>query len=168
MFKNIFPFFLYFLASSPCHTDRNGIFVRFGHEKCLNDSRISDKICLSINRTSNRFMCLLENLTGVCSGDYVNDSDCKQTVANISCKHGEVYIPLNDEIKTYCNTLAWMWINPPYHKNPMYCQLSCSQWWQGISFFLIRMLFSRARLNILIFPPILGFKYSCIILNNSL
>ena len=36
------------------------------------------------------------------------------------------------------------------------------------SFFFIRMLFSRARLNILIFPPILGCKYSCIILNNSL
>ena len=35
-------------------------------------------------------------------------------------------------------------------------------------FIFIRMLFSRARLNILIFPPILGFKYSCIILNNSL
>ena len=35
-------------------------------------------------------------------------------------------------------------------------------------FFFIRMLFSRARLNILIFPPILGCKYSCIILNNSL
>ena len=77
-------------------------------------------------------MCLLENLTGVCSGDHVNDSDCKQTVANISCKHGEVYIALNDEIKTYCDTLAWMWINPPYHKNPMYCQLSCSQWRQGM------------------------------------
>ena len=37
----------------------------------------------------------------------------------------------------------------------------------GTLFFFIRM-FSRARLNILIFPPILGFKYSCIILNNSL
>ena len=36
------------------------------------------------------------------------------------------------------------------------------------SFFFIRMLFSRVRLNILIFPPILGCKYSCIILNNSL
>ena len=35
-------------------------------------------------------------------------------------------------------------------------------------FFFIRILFSRARLNILIFPPILGCKYSCIILNNSL
>ena len=35
-------------------------------------------------------------------------------------------------------------------------------------FFFIRMLFFRARLNILIFPPILGCKYSCIILNNSL
>ena len=34
------------------------------------------------------------------------------------------------------------------------------------SFFFIRMLFSRARLNILTFPPILGCKYSCIILNN--
>ena len=34
-------------------------------------------------------------------------------------------------------------------------------------FFFIRMLFSRVRLNILIFPQILGFKYSCIILNNS-
>ena len=34
-------------------------------------------------------------------------------------------------------------------------------------FFFIRMLFSQARLNILIFPQILGFKYSCIILNNS-
>ena len=35
-------------------------------------------------------------------------------------------------------------------------------------FFFIRILFSRARLNILIFPPILGCKYSCIILSNSL
>ena len=34
------------------------------------------------------------------------------------------------------------------------------------SFFFIRILFSRAGLNILIFPPILGCKYSCIILNN--
>ena len=34
--------------------------------------------------------------------------------------------------------------------------------------FFIRMLFSLARLNILIFPPILGCKYSFIILNNSL
>ena len=33
-------------------------------------------------------------------------------------------------------------------------------------FFFIRILFSRARLNILIFPPILGCKYSCIILND--
>ena len=32
--------------------------------------------------------------------------------------------------------------------------------------FFIRILFSRARLNILIFPPILGCKYSCIILND--
>ena len=38
----------------------------------------------------------------------------------------------------------------------------------GTLFFFIRILFSRARLNILIFPPILGCKYSCIILNNSL
>ena len=32
------------------------------------------------------------------------------------------------------------------------------------SFFFIRMLFFRPRLNILIFLPILGWKYSCIIL----
>ena len=32
------------------------------------------------------------------------------------------------------------------------------------SFFYIRMLFLRPRLNILIFLPILGWKYSCIIL----
>ena len=31
-------------------------------------------------------------------------------------------------------------------------------------FFFIRILFFRPRLNILIFPPILGWKYSCIIL----
>ena len=31
-------------------------------------------------------------------------------------------------------------------------------------FFFIRMLFFRPRLNILIFLPILGLKYSCIIL----
>ena len=36
------------------------------------------------------------------------------------------------------------------------------------SFLYIRMLFFRPRLNILIFPPILGLKYSCIILKLQL
>ena len=35
-------------------------------------------------------------------------------------------------------------------------------------FFFLRMLFFRPRLNILIFPPILGLKYSCIILKLQL
>ena len=93
---------------------------------------ISGEICLSINRTTNRFMCLTENGAGVCSGDYVNDPGCNQTVANIHCKHGEVYIPLSDEIKTTCNTIALIWINPPDKQDSMYCQLNCSQWWQGM------------------------------------
>ena len=44
------------------------------------------------------------------------------------------------------------------------CRFTCTLH----SFFLIRMLFLRPRLNVLIFLPILGWKYSCNILNYSL